>query len=103
MALDIASVDAAVIAVVGEDLTYTPSGGSATPITGLFQDPDVTPETGDLNFITSGPIAFVLKTDVPTPTNLDTLVRDATSQNYRVKDFETDEGGLVVLELEETP
>ena len=103
MALDIALVDAAVIAVVGEALTYTPNGGSATPITGLFQDPDVTPETGDLNFTTSGPIAFVLKADVPNPSKLDTLVRDADSQNYQVKDFELDEGGLVVLELEEIP
>lgn len=103
MALDIAKVDAAVIAVVGEGFSYTPSGGSATPITALFQDPDETPETGDLNFTTSGPIAFALKTDVPTPTTQDTLVRDATSQNYQVKDFELDEGGIVVLELEETP
>ena len=103
MAINIALVDAAVIAVVGEAFTYTPNGGSATPITALFQDPDETPESGELRFTTSGPIAFALKADVPTPTKLDTIVRDATSQNYAVKDFEIDEGGLVVLELEETP
>lgn len=103
MAIDIALVDAAVIAVVGEALTYTPNGGSATPITGLFQEPDETPESGELRFTTSGPIAFVLKADVPNPTKLDTLVRDFNSQNYQVKDFEIDEGGLIVLELEETP
>ncbi len=103
MAIDIAKVDAAVLAVVGEALTYTPNGGSATPITGLFQEPDETPETGDIDFRTSGPIAFVLRTDAPTPSKLDTLIRDATSQNYQVKNFELDEGGLTVLELEETP
>ncbi len=103
MALNLALVDAAVIAVVGEGFSYTPDGGSATPITALFQDPDETPETGDIDFRTSGPIAFVLRTDAPTPSKLDTLIRDATSQNYQVKNFELDEGGLTVLELEETP
>lgn len=103
MAIDIAAVDSAVIAVVGEALTYTPNGGSATPITGLFQSPDENPETGVVDFRTSGPIAFVLASDVPSPTKLDELVRDSTSQNYQVKNFELDEGAIVVLELEETP
>lgn len=101
MAIDIAAVDAAVLNVVGEALTYTPFGGSATPVTGLFQEPDIRPESLTVEFTTSGPIAFVNRSDAPTPSKQDLLTRDATGQAYQVKDFELDEGAITVLDLEE--
>lgn len=101
MAIDIGAVDAAVIAVVGEAMTYTPFGGSATPITALYQAPDVRPEAFTVELTTTGPIAFALRVDVPTPTKQDLLTRDLDGSTFQVKDFELDEGGLTVLDLEE--
>jgi hypothetical protein len=103
MAIDIVALDTAVITRMGEAMTYTPDGGPAVSLTGFFQEPDETPETGEIAFTTTGPMVSVLKTDVPTPTKLDTIVRDSTGQNYNVKDFELDEGEIVILDLEETP
>lgn len=100
MPLNVAQVDAQIIAVFGEDIQYTPFGGGQVTILGFFQAPDVEPETGDLEFKTQGPMVTVLATDVPSP-GLQDLVT-AQGQNYQVKEYEIDEGGLVILMLEET-
>ncbi len=102
MALDTSNVDAAVISAFGETITYTPDGGSPTSIEGFWQEPDVQPQTGELEFTTQGPMVTVLSADVPSPSNLDLVTRDGTGQNYQVKEFEIDEGTLVGLQLEET-
>lgn len=103
MAIDTLPFDAALLAIFGEDFTYTPFGGSATPVTCFFQSPDETPDALTVEFTTTGPIALGLSTDFPNPTKQDTLLRVLDSQLYEVKDFEVDEASLVVLELEELP
>lgn len=100
MPVNTTQIDAQLIKVFGETVTYTPSGGSAASILGFFQEPDELPPGGDIEIVTQGPMITVLKTDVPTPTQLDTILR--SGQLYSVKDFEIDEAGLVGLQLEET-
>jgi len=101
VAISIAAVDTAVLAVWGEAITYTPFGGSATPITALYQEPDVRPDSVAIEFTTTGPIVFALRSDVPTPTKQDLITRDLDGRTFQVKDFELDEGALTVLDLEE--
>lgn len=102
MPLNVAQVDAQIITVFGEEILYTPDGGAQVSILGFFQSPDVDPVTGELEFTTQGPMVTVLAADVTNPTQLDLVTRVSDSQNYQVKEFEIDEGGLVGLQLEET-
>ena len=103
MAIDVAIVDAAVLAVVGNEddvILYTPFGGSQSQLdSALFQDPDEQPQTGDLDFLLSGPVVTVLKTDAPSPTLSDLFT--INGQDYQARNFEIDEGGMVFFELEE--
>lgn len=99
---DFSQLDVSVIALFGEALTYTPFGGSATPISGVFQSPDVAPPGGVFGITTQGPMVTVLSSDVPNPKQADTILRDSNGQLYEVKEFEVDEGTLVILQLEET-
>lgn len=96
--VDFSVVDSAAVDAFGEDITYTPDGGSPTVITGFFQSPDTIPESGtDINFESIGPQVTCKAVDVPTPGHLDTvLVRGVT---YTVKQVEVDESSLVVLHL----
>ncbi len=98
-----ANVDAALIRAFGSTVTYTPDGGSPTPILGLFQNPDVEPDSNTLDFLTQGPMVSVLVTDMPSPSNKDLFTIPVGGTNYQVKDFEVDEGGMVFVQLEETP
>ncbi len=102
MPLNVPQVDASIIAAFGETILYTPDGGGQVSILGLYQSPDVDPVTGDLEFTTQGPMVTVLATDVTNPTKLDLVTVPSVGQNYQVKEFEIDEGGLVGLQLEET-
>lgn len=95
------TVDAAIISALGSTVTYTPFGGSATPIQGMFQNPDVIPETNVIDFLTQGPMVSVLAVDAPSPSSKDLFT--VSGQNYTVKDYEIDDGGLVYFQLEETP
>lgn len=101
MSLVPATVDAAIILAFGSTVTYTPFGGSATPIKGVFQNPDVIPETNAIDFLTQGPMVSVLAVDAPSPGTKDLFT--ISGQNYTVKDYEVDDGGLVYFQLEETP
>ena len=99
MPILLSQIDAALIKVFGETITYTPDGGSDASITGFFQEPDVLPPGNELEILTQGPMVTVLKEDVPTPSQQDTILR--AGQLYQVKSFEIDEGELVGLQLEE--
>ena len=92
------AVDAAVINVFGEDITYTPDGGAPTVIKAFFQSPDTLPESGvDINFESIGPQVYVKDADVPSPGHLDTVtVRGIV---YTVKQVERDESSLRILHL----
>lgn len=91
------TTDAAVIAAMGETVTYTPDGGSSVDFLAFFQDPDTEPDTQEINFESTGPVVTCLNTDVPSPSHLDTFT--IRTQLYTVKRIETDESALVFLHL----
>lgn len=91
------ATDAAVIAVMGETVTYTPNGGGPVAITAFFQAPDVEVDTQDINFESMGPMVTCLNTDVPSPNHLDTFT--IRGQLYTVKSIEQDERALVICHL----
>lgn len=91
------ATDAAVIAAMGESVTYTPDGGSPVVITALFQAPDTEPDTQEINIESIGPVVTCLNTDVPSPTHDDTF--NIRGQLYTVKRIEIDESALVVCHL----
>ena len=91
------ATDAAVIAAMGETVTYTANGGSPVAIKALFQSPDTDVDTMDLNIESVGPMVTFLKTDVPTPSHVDTFrIREVP---YKVKKIEKDESALVICHL----
>ncbi len=91
------ATDAAIIAAMGESVTYTPDGGGPVVFIALFQAPDVEPDTQDINFESSGPVVTCLNTDTPSPTHLDTFT--IRGQLYTVKRIEQDESALVIFQL----
>jgi len=97
---DFDATDAAVINVMGEDVSYTPNGMALVVVTGFFQAPDEEPDTQDLQFIATGPQVTLLNTDAPAPNKGDLFT--IRGVDYTVKDFETDESALVVFHLLET-
>lgn len=96
---DFSATDAAVIALLGEDVTYTPNGGSSVVVKGFFQKPDEEPDTQELEFLAQAPQIILLATDATAPHKGDTFT--IRGQNYSVKDFEIDEENLVVFHLYE--
>lgn len=97
---DFNATDAAVIAAMGEDVTYTPNGGGAVVVKGFFQSPDDEPDTQDIEFIATSPRVTLLNTDATAPHKGDVFT--IRGQAYSVKDFETDESALVVFHLLES-
>ncbi len=91
------ATDAAVIAAMGETVSYLPNGGSSVDFVALFQTPDVEPDTQDINFESVGPMVTCLDTDTPSPDHLDTFT--IRSQLYTVKRIEQDESALVIFQL----
>lgn len=97
---DFDATDAAVIAAMGEDVTYTPNGGGAVVVKGFFQAPDDEPDTQDINFIAAAPQVTLLNTDATAPHKGDVFTIRGVA--YSVKDFEVDESALVVFHLLES-
>ena len=96
--VDFDTVDTAAVNAFGEDVTYTPSGGGPTVITGFFQSPDVIPESGiDINFESTGPQVTLKAADAPTPSHLDLFTIRGIA--YTVKQVEVDESSLVIFYL----
>lgn len=91
------AMDAAVIAAIGETVTYLPNGGASVDFVALFQAPDVEVDTQEINFESMGPSVTCLNTDVPTPSHLDTFT--IRGQLYTVKRIEQDESALLFLHL----
>ena len=92
------TVDATIINVFGQDVTYTPDGGSPIVIKAYFQSPDVSPESGELEILMQGPRVHCKTVDVPSPSQLDQFIVDGVT--YQVSDIQKDEGALVQLHLE---
>lgn len=91
------ATDAAVIAVMGETVTYTPDGGGPVAITAFFQAPDTEVDTQDIAFESLGPMVTCLDTDVPSPSHADTFT--IRGQLYTVKRIEIDESAMVICHL----
>ena len=97
MTTDFDPTDLAVIRQFGEDVTYTPFGGAAVVVKGLYQAPDDEPDTADLNFIATSPQVILINTDAPAPAKGDLFT--IRGVDYRVKDYEVDESTLVVFNI----
>ena len=94
---DFDATDAAVIAFMGEDVTFTPDGGGPVVIKGLFQAPDDDVDGGEIDMETIAPIVTVLNTDATAPSHGDKFtIRQVP---YAVKRVEVDESALVVFHL----
>jgi hypothetical protein len=95
----------------GIQLTYTPSGGSASSIKGILDQEYIDIDTGGMPIQGFEPIAYVKTTDIPNIAfgdtlaapiiaNLDgTTIKAATT--YKVVNFEHDNLGITKLILEE--
>lgn len=90
-------------AIFGEDLTYTPAGGSAYTVTGVFFDgfeSKVLLDDGAPGFATSGPSAGVRVAEFAAlPQQNDQLTRPSTGLAYYINEVEADGVGNVVLRL----
>ena len=85
----------------GRDVTYTPSGGSATTIRGIFRDAETGVDDLGLTVSTNQPILDVRGSDIPSvQLSADTFIVDAVS--YSVADVLRDGEGLTRLRLVRT-
>lgn len=82
----------------GEDLTYTPAGGSATPVRMIF-DHEYFDELPGLGIQLSRPAARLLAADAPSLANGDTIARQG--KTYKVVQTMPDGQGYVTVQLEE--
>lgn len=94
----------------GEDVTYTPAGGSASTITVILNQEYVDIDTGSVPIQGYKPTAHVKTTDIPNIAINDTITapslktldgtvyKDAT--NYKVVNYENDNTGFTSLLLE---
>lgn len=79
--------------------TYTPAGGSASTISGIFDDEFEAIETGALIAVASSAPVFQCKTsDVSTAAEGDALTVNSTS--YLIRVVQNDGTGVTMLQLE---
>ena len=79
--------------------TYTPSGGSASTINGIFDNGDGLVDLGGRVGVTAGDPSFVCRTsDVSSAAEGDALVTGST--NYTIRDVIDDGTGMTTLVLE---
>lgn len=83
----------------GSAATYTPSGGSASTINGIFDKDYALAAIGDGVGVGSNDPRFICRTsDVSSAANGDTIV--VNSVTYTVRNVEDDGTGITTLELE---
>ncbi len=83
----------------GSAATYTPSGGSASTINGIFDKDYALAAIGDGVGVGSNDPRFICRTsDVSSATNGDAIV--VNSVTYTVRNVEDDGTGITTLELE---
>lgn len=84
----------------GEQVTYTPDGGSATTIIGIFDDPQASRNASEMLEVTIPSPRLVCRTaDVPNAADGDELT--ARGVDYIVRVVLTDGTGVTTLILEE--
>ncbi len=95
----IAAVDSALLNQFGTLRDYTfLAGGPTVSIISFFQQDNGAQQLGETVVWMHEPVLTVLRADVPDPKQGDTIVIDA--KTYRVKEYVSDEGGLVHCLLE---
>jgi len=97
--VDIARLDAALMDVFGEAVSYTPSGGSPVSIVAMFQEASEEITFNELDVEINGPTLCVLLEDIADPTTADLVT--ARGVDHRVKNIIRDEGAFSFLVLEE--
>lgn len=70
------------MATIGDAITYTPSGGSATPLKGWADHSGDTISYGFSEAVTAGAVVQVNKTDVATVSKLDVFYLPETGLSY---------------------
>lgn len=88
-----------IFARIGEDATYTPSGGSPSTVRGMFLDPYQSASLGDVAIVGgSDPTFAAMTADVPNAARGDTLVYGGTT--YTVRNVEPSApAGFSILQL----
>ena len=94
---DFDAIDVIAINGVGENVSFTPFGGSLVVITALFQAPDEATDGGDIPIEAVAPMVTVKNTDATAPDKRDLFTIRGVA--YTVKRIEQDEGALVVYHL----
>lgn len=92
-----------ILAHLGGDATYTPSGGGgSSTVRGMFIAPFQSANLGDVALVgTSDPQFACMNADMPAAARGDTLVYPVGGISYKVRNVEPDlVSGLVVLQLE---
>ena len=86
-------LDRITMATIGDPITYTPSGGSATPLKGWADHSGDTISYGFSEAVTAGAVIQVNKTDVPTATKQDIIYLPRTGLTYQPVEILTDRSG----------
>jgi hypothetical protein len=88
-----------ILSRLGEDATFTPAGGEAATVKGIYTEAHRAMSFGPIEVSSSYPTFGVMTEDVPGVARGDALTVSGTA--YTVRDVQADEpGGVTVLELE---
>jgi hypothetical protein len=101
MAFDdlLAAADRALLSPLGSTISYTPDGGYASEIQGIFDAAFLKISAGNAGVISSGPAVFVLLEDLPEdPEDGDPTI-EIDSEQYSVREVDKDGKGGAVLHL----
>lgn len=90
-----------ILSQLGEDVTFTHGAGSPASVRGVFLNPYLAAQLGDVGFTGTNPVFSTMTVDIGVVSPGDTLLRGATT--YKVKAARPDEpSGVVHLELKRT-
>lgn len=90
-----------VLSQLGEDVTFTHGTGSPTVVRGVFQNPYLAGDVGQVGVSGTNPSFAVLSSAIGTVSKDDTIVRGAVT--YKVRAVRPDDpAGYTVLELRKT-
>lgn len=91
--------NATLVAAFGEPTTYTPNGGAAVPVQGVFDAAYVRVDVGEAGVASPGPVVFYRTADLPADPDTDDPRIVILGLTYRVIESEKDGQGGVLLRL----
>lgn len=96
--MDWASHMRRILSKLGEDVTFTHGAGSPTTVRGVFLNPYLAAQLGDVGFTGTDPVFSTMSLDIGAVSVGDVLARGATT--FKVKAARPDDpSGIVHLEL----